>query len=315
MSFLEPALQVARGFAMGAADIVPGVSGGTVALVLGIYERLVDNIHRAASVLSSVVRGDLRQAAGRLREVEWVWVISLLAGIGVAVLALSSVIEHLLEEHAQSMAGLFCGLILGSVAISWRLAKAVTWANVVVMLAAAVVFFLFLGLKADTEATGAELVTKPLWAFFLAGAVAICAMILPGISGSFILVLLGMYTEVLGAVNERDVVVLAVFVLGCAIGLASFSTGLSWALDRHHDRVLALMIGLMLGSLRVLWPWPNGVASTRLEAPRAGEPVLLPVVLAIAGFVVVVGVEVVNARLRHRRQHDLGGARAEGATP
>ena len=100
----------------------------------------------------------------------------------------------------------------------------------------------------------AEIVTEPLWAFFLAGSIAISAMILPGISGSFILVLLGMYTEVLGAVNDRDVASLGIFALGCVIGLALFSTLLSWLLERYHNWVIAAMIGLMLGSTRVLWP-------------------------------------------------------------
>jgi putative membrane protein len=288
---------------MGAADIVPGVSGGTVALVLGIYERLVDNIRMAASVLSSVVRRDLPEARERFVEVQWIWIITLLVGIGLAVATLASIIERLLEEHPESMAGLFCGLILGSVVISWRLAKEVTVANVAIMFASAVVFFLFLGLRADTEASGAEVVTEPLWMFFVAGAIAICAMILPGISGSFLLVLLGMYTQVLGAVNERDLLVILVFLLGCVVGLAAFSTALSWSLHHHHDRVLAIMIGLMLGSLRVLWPWPDGVSSTRLEAPAPGTPVVLPVVLAVVGLLVVLGIELVSVR-RHAHQGD-----------
>jgi putative membrane protein len=288
--------QVVRGFFMGAADIVPGVSGGTVALVLGIYERLIDNVHRASSVLSSLARRDLTEARQRFLDVQWLWVLTLLGGIVLAVGALSSLIEGLLEDHPESMAGLFCGLILGSVVISWRLARRITVPNVVIMLGSAVVFFVFLGLRADTEASGAEVVTEPMWMFFVAGAIAICAMVLPGISGSFILVLLGMYTEVLGAVNDRDVVLLAVFVAGCLVGLATFSTFLNWSLREHHDRVLAIMIGLMLGSLRVLWPWPDGVSSTRLELPADGAPVLIPVVLAVVGLAIVLTIELVSVR-------------------
>jgi len=119
-------------------------------------------------------------------------------------------------------------------------------------------------------------------------------MILPGISGSFILVLLGMYTEVLGAVNDRDVAALGVFVLGCVGGLAVFSTLLSWLLERYHSHVIAAMIGLMIGSARVLWPWPNGVHTTELAAPA--DPIAVPILLAVAGAAVVVVVERIGRR-------------------
>jgi putative membrane protein len=212
---------------------------------------------------------------------------------------MASLIERLLEDHPETMAGLFFGLILGSVVVSWRLVRSVDRNGLAIMFVSAAAFFLLLGLRTDTESTGAEVVTKSFWVFFLAGAVAVCAMILPGISGSFILVIIGMYTEVLGAVNDRDLVLLIVFVLGCVTGLASFSTLLNWSLEHHHDRVLACMIGLMLGSLRVLWPWPEGVASTRLEAPH--DPVFVPVLVGAIGLAVVLGIEFVGAAAERRR--------------
>ena len=296
----EKLTQAARGFAMGSADIVPGVSGGTVALVLGIYERLIENIRVASSVAMSIVRRDGAEIKHRLGQVEWTWLIALGIGIIAAVLALSSVLDTLLTDHAEAMAGLFSGLILGSVVISWRLVKKVTASELAIMFVTAAGFFLLLGLRSDTESTAEKIVTQPLWAFFLAGAIAICAMILPGISGSFLLVLMGMYAEVLGAVNDRNLLVLLVFVAGCVVGLASFSSLLSWSLRTHHDKVMAALIGLMLGSLRVLWPWPNGVSSTRLEAP-SGAPVVLPIVLFFVGLAVVVGTEVISVRLAARR--------------
>jgi putative membrane protein len=122
-------------------------------------------------------------------------------------------------------------------------------------------------------------------------------MILPGISGSFILVLIGMYTEVLGAVNDRDLVALGATAAGCVLGLALFSSVLTWALDHHHDLVIAGMVGLMLGSLRVLWPWPGGTETTDLAAPS--DDVWIPVLLAIAGAVLVVVVELVAVRTDH----------------
>lgn len=297
----QPVPQLLRGFLMGAADIVPGVSGGTIALVLGIYERLVHAISTAASALGSLVRGDLRETGRRLAAVPWVWVIALLAGIGAAIVVLSGPLERLLTDHPEAMAGLFFGLILGAVIVTWRLVKRPSPRLAVVALVAAVAFGLFLGLQDTSQATGTEAVTRPAWVFFLAGAVAICAMILPGISGSFILVLLGMYTEVLGAVNDRQIGVLLVFVLGAGLGLAAFSSVLTWLLDRHHDLVLAALIGLMLGSLRLLWPWPHGLESTVVGAPTG--PVTAPVLLALLGLAVVVGVDRWGRALARRRGH------------
>lgn len=291
-----PVSQLARGFAMGAADIVPGVSGGTVALVLGIYERLIHNVHTGAQALEALVRGRPRGFADTIRRVEWVWLLSLVVGILTAIALLASVIEDLLHDHPVEMAGLFFGLVAGSAIVAWRLIPRVTAVELTTMAGVAAVLFLVLGLREETEvAEGAlEVVTEPWWVFFLSGALAICAMILPGISGSFILVMIGMYTEVLGAVNERDVVALAATGLGCVVGLALFSSALDWALRHHRDLVLAAMIGLMLGSLRVLWPWPGGTNSTELAAP-SGE-VFVPIALAAAGFLVVIAVELVASR-------------------
>jgi putative membrane protein len=294
-----PVFQVARGFAMGAADIVPGVSGGTVALVLGIYERLIANVHAGATALRLLLTGDVDGARRSLGEVEWVWLLSLLAGILLAVAALSSIIERLLEDHPVEMAGLFFGLVVGSAIVAWRLIPRVTMPELAMMTGVGIVLFLVLGLRADTEVAddAAEIVTKSWWVFFFAGALAICAMILPGISGSFILVMIGMYTEVLGAVNDRDLLPLAAFGLGCVVGLAVFSTLLNWLLEHFRSLVLAAMIGLMLGSLRVLWPWPNGTHTTELGAPT--DAVAMPIVLAVVGLTVVLAVEMIASRAGH----------------
>jgi len=298
-----PVAQVARGFAMGSADIVPGVSGGTVALVLGIYERLVRNIHTGAQALRAIVTGDVGGFRTRLGEIEWVWLISLLTGVLLAIAALSSVLEELLHEYPIRMAALFFGLVLGSLTIAWRMIRSVGGRELATIAGVAIVLFLVLGLKSDTEvAEGtAEIVNEPWWVFFLSGALAICAMILPGISGSFILVLIGMYTEVLGAINDRDVAALGSLALGCIVGLALFSSVLTWALDRHHDLVIAAMVGLMLGSLRVLWPWPGGTNTTDLAAP-SGD-VAVPVLLALGGAAVVLVVELVAVRTDHDPVH------------
>ena len=303
MRLKEIPLTFLRGFAMGSADIVPGVSGGTVALVLGIYRRLIDSIRNGSSAIGHVLKVDLRGSVDRLGQVEWVFLIPLLAGIGAAVLALSHLIETLLEEHPVEMAGLFLGLVLGSVVVAWGLLQRRDTRSVLWLVGTAVVVFGLMGLTSGTSEEAVQQLDDPaLWVFFGAGAIAICAMILPGISGSFLLVTMGMYGAVLGAVNDRDLVVVGVFLLGCIIGLALFSQVLHWALSEHYDTVMAALIGLMLGSLRVLWPWPGGVESTELAVPS--ESVGVPILLAVGGFALVIGIEWVSKRLEHRDTGD-----------
>ncbi|MEL7156193.1 MAG: DUF368 domain-containing protein [Actinomycetota bacterium] len=287
-------MTIVRGFCMGAADIVPGVSGGTVALVFGIYERLLASVGTGAKALGALVKGDLATFRTRLAEVEWLFIIPLAIGLLAAVAALSSVIEGLLQDRPEEMAGLFFGLVLGSIVVAWRLLgrrETVEWA---LMAGVGVVAFVLLGLQSGPAAD------PPLVAYFGAGAIAICAMILPGISGSFLLLMMGMYAAVLGAVHDRDLVVIAVFGLGAVIGLALFSTLLGYLLERFHDPLVAALIGLMVGSLRVLWPWPNGVgiiseeagesiSGTGLGLPDDGQ-LVLPVVLAVVAFALVVGI-------------------------
>jgi putative membrane protein len=294
-----PAAQVVRGFAMGSADIVPGVSGGTVALVLGIYDRLIDNVSLGAHGLKQLITADFVEFRNTVRAIEWVWLFSLLAGIFVAVLSLASTIETLLHDEPIRMAALFFGLIVGSIWVAVRMLDRVDAISLALMIGIGLVMFLLLGLRSDTEVAddAAEIATEPWWVFMLAGAIAICAMILPGISGSFILVMLGMYTEVLGALNDRDIGLLLAFIVGCVIGLALFSTLLYYLLDHYHRWVLAAMIGLMLGSLRVLWPWPGGTNTTTLAAP-SGD-VVVPVLLMLVGLIVVVVVDLVATRFVH----------------
>ena len=282
---------------MGAADIVPGVSGGTVALVLGIYDRLINNVRLGARGLKQLLTGDISSFKETLVRIEWVWLISLLVGIFVAVAALSSVLEQLLDDEPVKMSALFIGLVVGTIYVAIRMLDRIDATTVAIMLGVGVALFLLLGLKSDTVVAddAAEVVTRSPLIFFLVGAIAICAMILPGISGSFLLVMMGMYTEVLGAVKDRDVVSLGAFVVGAVLGLALFSTLLHWLLDRYHNWVIAAMVGLMLGSTRVLWPWPNGTNTTMLSAPA--DDVAFPLLLAAIGVVVVIAVEMLSTKL------------------
>ena len=292
----HPAVTLAGGFLMGSADIVPGVSGGTIALVLGIYERLVGQVSRGAGALGVIARGDLRGGLTRLRQVQWAFVLPLGVGIGLALAVLSSVLEHLLEEQPVLLSGLFLGLVAGSVVIASRefegRASTREWVAGVVT---AVVAFLLLGLRPATVSDPAPAV------LFLGGAVAVCAMILPGVSGSFLLLLLGLYDAVIAAVSDRDLLVVATVGLGAVLGLALFSRLLHWLLATHHDVMLAVLIGLMAGSLRVLWPWPagaDGVGDTGLGAPDGQVAAVIG--LAAVGVLVVIGI----ATLGHRFNRD-----------
>jgi putative membrane protein len=309
-------LNLVRGFAMGSADIVPGVSGGTVALVLGIYERLIGSIRAGSRALGLLLRGDGHGFRAWMSAVDWALIIPLGAGILLAILALARIIQQLLHEQPELMASIFLGLVAGSVVIAWRLIRAPRASHAVIIAAVGLLTFVLLGLRdGTTEETVAQSSDAALWTFFVAGAIAICAMILPGISGSFLLVLMGMYGAVLAAVTERDIVTLGVFVAGAVIGLALFSQLLHVALKRYHDVVLAALIGLMAGSVRVLWPWPAGVDSTVLGAPQ-GE-VLMAVIAAAVAFVAIVIIARYAQELEETQPHPDAEppATAEPATP
>ena len=282
--------QLFRGFCMGAADVVPGVSGGTVALTFGIYERLIAAVRQGASVLASAVRLDIDRAFDRFRKMDWVFLLPLLAGIGTAIVLLAGAISHLLDEEPEFMAAAFFGLVVASIFIAWEHLKRRDGKSLAVLTGSAVVTFAVLGLKSGTENDPA------LWFVFVAGAIAICAMILPGISGSFLLLMLGIYDYILDAVDERDLVVLAMFAAGCIIGIASFSTLLSHMLKRHHDTVVAGLIGLMAGSLRVLWPWPGGVDDTSLGNPT-WDQVPLAILIALGAGVAAIALTRLSSAL------------------
>lgn len=270
-----------NGFLMGAANIIPGVSGGTLALVLGIYERLVANMRAGAGALASLARGRLRETADRLGRVEWVFLVPLLAGIGIATVTLAAVLESVLEDRPQETAAFFFGLVGGSIVIAWRLVRRWGSAPVVALLSVAALAFAGLGLRSG------EITDPPIWLFFVGGIVAAVAMILPGISGSFILLMMGVYEALLAAVNDRELGTLAVVATAAVISLAAFSTLLDYLLRTYHDIVMGALIGLMLGSLRVLWPWPDGPDTARLAAP---EDWGIPLLLAVFGVFVVLAI-------------------------
>lgn len=282
---------------MGGADIVPGVSGGTMALIVGIYEQLVDAIRDVAHGTVAVVRGDVVDARTTFRRVPWRLVLPLGAGIVAALGIGTVVIEPLLEHYPAETSAVFAGLIIGALPIPWRRVRRrgvpVHAAVVVAGLAA----FAFAGL---TE-SGPE--DPALVMVFGAAAVAICAMILPGISGAYLLLILGMYRPTLQAARDLDLLYLGTFALGAAVGLGSFSKLLSWLLDHRHDVTMAALVGLMAGSLRRLWPWQTESGS--LVAPPAGRDVLVAVALVLLGCAVVLALEWTGRRSAGTREDTL----------
>jgi len=306
---------VARGLAMGSADVVPGVSGGTMAFILGIYERLIGAIRTLARPVfwRPLAGGRFGEA---FRAADLGFLLSVLAGILLAVFSLAQVLEWALRDQPVFVWSFFFGLILASIAVVAR--RIARWSAVLLLAAAA-------GAAGAYFLVGAVPVQTPdsWWFVFISGVVAICAMILPGISGAFILVLLGKYEFILGAVNDRDVAVLAVFAAGCLIGIVTFAQLLGWLFRRYHDMTVALLIGLMAGSLRKIWPWKAETAgATDAETAANVLPpwavdgsfnleILWALLLALAGLVLILALD----RIALRRAAPEGGEAGLGAAP
>lgn len=273
----DPLLNVARGLLMGAFDVVPGISGGTVALVVGIYERLVAAIGHGSGALVDLVRARPREGWGRLRGMDWALLLPLFLGIVIALLTGARLIPPLLEAYPVQSRALFAGLILASLVVPLRRVAHWTAGRATAAVAAAAVAFVLVGLPPG------EVSDPPLVAVLASAMVAITAMILPGVSGSFLLLALGMYTPTLTALDDRNLVYIAVFVLGAVLGLAVVSRLLTHLLTIHHDLTMAVLLGLMTGSLRALWPWQ--AEDRTLLAP--GEHVPATIGLALLGMVLV----------------------------
>ena len=296
----NPFLLFAKGVAMGAADVVPGVSGGTVAFISGIYDELLRSIASIPEAALQLLRGRVVKA---WQMANATFLLVLLSGILTSVFSLARLITWLLEHHPIPVWSFFFGLILVSSHLVAREIGRWNWTRVLsFVLGGAFAWWI-------TVASPIQWGHDPL-SLFLAGAIAICAMILPGISGSFLLVLMGLYSLVLGAVKSLDIAVLAVFAAGCLVGILSFARLLSWLLARFRDLTLAFLTGLMLGSLNKVWPWKqtltwradsHGQQVPVLQenlwplqfAQQSGQDaqLLAAILLAVAGVALVLGLE------------------------
>ena len=235
-----------KGMAMGAADVVPGVSGGTIAFIAGIYDELINSIKSInMHSLKLLFTGKI---AAFWKAVNRNFLFALLLGIAISVFSLAKLITYLLLNEPVLVWSFFFGLVLASTWFVTKDIKGWNWKTVAGFVGGAVIAYYI------TVATPAETSTNLMF-IFLCGAIAICAMILPGISGSFILVLLGKYFYVMEAVKTLDLVVLGVFAFGAALGITSFSRVLSYALKNFRNITLSVLSGFMLGSLNKVWPW------------------------------------------------------------
>ena len=288
----------ATGFAMGSADIVPGVSGGTVAFLMGIYEQLIQSIKTMSSTVPKLVlKGKFTEA---WKNIPFLFLTPLAIGIFSAIFSLSNLVSYLLKTYPEFVWSFFFGLVVATILVVRKNIK--KWTNREYLVAGvfAVLAYLIVGaVPVETPNT--------LPALFISGAIAICAMILPGVSGSFLLVIMGKYEQVLGAVVQKDLLSLAVFGSGAIVGLGLFSRLLSWLFKKHHDIVMAALIGFLIGSLRKVWPWKE-VVMTRINSHGLSVPVvennvlpefasfefLLCIALMVVGLIIVFSLEKVQ---------------------
>lgn len=289
-----------RGFLMGSADVVPGVSGGTVAFIAGVYEALIDAIN--AVNVRFIRRLLTLQWRAAFADFPWQFLLALGIGIAAAILTMAHFLSWALTHYETYVWGFFFGLIVASVVLVLKRVRRWTPPVLAILILFAIAMYWLVGV------TPHEMPHTPPFLFF-SGALAICAMILPGISGAFILVLLGQYHYVLEAVVNQDWLTLILIAAGAVLGLLFFARVLKWLFSHHHDLTVAALIGLMIGSLRKIWPWkltlqseiePDGSVIPLVQQnilPDSLSPAVLTVVgLAVLGVVLVIGLDALAVR-------------------
>ena len=309
---LRHAVDVVRGFLIGMAELVPGVSGGTVALVTGVYEQLIDSASHVVAAARNLVAGPerLRAAAAELRRTDWWLIVPVLVGMATAVLTMAGVMGAFVTDHPEHARGLFFGLVATSVIVPLSMvprephrAGPERARDVALVVGAALLAFWLTGLSSD----GVVGEPSPV-VVFAAAAVAICALVVPGVSGSFFLLAVGLYQPTMSAIDARDLGYIAVFAAGATTGLALFVKVLHYLLHHRRRGTLLVMAGLMVGSLRALWPWQGEGLVVDGEHKGAGEllaptaPLAGPLLLAALGVVVVLVAYAVERRVSAARE-------------
>lgn len=286
-----------KGIAMGAADVVPGVSGGTIAFITGIYEELLETINSVNfSALKKLKSEGLKSF---WKHINGNFLVALFLGIGISIVSLAKLITYLLEHHSILLWSFFFGLIISSIYLVGKTVKKWEFTKVLGLLIGAGIAY-YITILPPMENPNA------LWYVFLSGAIAICAMILPGISGSFILLLLGSYEMVLSAIKDVKLAIIGVFAVGCITGLLSFSKLLNWMFKKYHDLTIAILTGFLVGSLNKIWPWKETI-STRINSHGEAVPfiqenispsnfngennLILAILMAFVGLILIIGLE------------------------
>ncbi|MEY3185763.1 MAG: hypothetical protein RIR58_499 [Actinomycetota bacterium] len=271
-----------RGVLIGIAEVIPGVSGGTIALITGIYHRLLENADSLFKSLLKITK--LKIVAHTFLNLEWKFLIPVFSGMLLALVTTARFIEGLLESNPIELRAIFAGLVAAGIYIPYKMSIKSTknsWGvkDYSLALVAALAAYFLTGLPPGEIKNPSYLI------IFFSAAIAICALVLPGISGSFILLTIGMYSTTISALNDRDFAYLSIFALGALVGLASFVSFLKYLLNEKARPTLVILAGLMLGSLRALWPWQN--EERVLLAPYSAE--LAAALLFFAGTLVVWG--------------------------
>ena len=297
--FVKNLMVAVKGACMGAADVIPGVSGGTIAFIMGIYDEFVGSL---ASINADAVRMLLKgQFKAFWKHINGTFLLSLVIGIGLSVISLASLMQYLLESHPIQTWAFFFGLIVASSIFILRGISGWRWRDGLLL-----VFGVLLGATICTLSPTQT--PDALWFIFLSGAIAICAMILPGISGSFILLILGKYQFIMGCISDltsgvdfgRNLLILSIFLVGAVIGILSFSKFLHWLLARWQKETMLVLAGFIIGSLVKVWPWSNAEALAQSEAAGSmfyGQAILF----ALIGFFLVTGIELAGKLIAKRK--------------
>ncbi|TKJ17099.1 DUF368 domain-containing protein [Candidatus Woesearchaeota archaeon B3_Woes] len=274
-NILETFLVMLRGFFMGIADIIPGVSGGTIALITGIYSKLIDTVSKISDFVLSLIKLDKKNIKKNFKKIDFWFILPLIIGIALAFLILSGVITFMLKSYTASTYSFFFGLILASSYFVYKKIKKINTKTITFFVIGLIFAFFFVDLGV-TDKIGHSYST-----LFFSGALAICAMILPGISGAFILLLLGQYEYVLNIIHNLEILKIIIFIIGAGTGLLLFSKLLNYLLKKHKSPTMAFLTGLMLGSLRL--PYQN--ITQNLTSP------LPSIIIVLIGFFLVIILE------------------------